>query len=343
MAIARRDGDIRLEIQTLGNGAEGDMNFMHWRQGLEKCQRAIDLAGRTDAVQTQMLARLFASILLYVSGDLPQATEQTTSLLALAEQLRDRRWLVSALYIDAIVAVYRGDWGSARDRIEHGLALSPTDPRLLWTAVLLEREAGDLAAAQLFLTRLLDVVRLSPPRPEFAQATAALTVSMGAIAGLGADMLHLAEAAAQGILSFSSATGMVRLTAQACLAVIAVHRADVGAACRMYAALEQARGTIIYAGMVADRLLGRLAETMGDHSKASEHFDAAVRFCRSVGCQPELAWSGYDCARLWSNHRAPDGLADAQAMLDESLAIARKLGMRPLTGVALALRARVKA
>jgi hypothetical protein len=91
LAIARREGDLHLEIQTLGNGAEGDMNFMHWGQGLEKCQRAIDLAGRIDAVQAQMLARLFASILLYVSGDLPQATEQTTSLLTLAEQLRDRR------------------------------------------------------------------------------------------------------------------------------------------------------------------------------------------------------------------------------------------------------------
>jgi hypothetical protein len=86
---------------------------------------------------------------------------------------------------------------------------------------MLEQEAGDLAAAQLLLTRLLDIVRLSPPRPEFAQATAALVVSRGATAGLGADMLHVAEAAAQGILSFSSTTEMVRLTAQACLAVIA--------------------------------------------------------------------------------------------------------------------------
>jgi tetratricopeptide (TPR) repeat protein len=35
LSIARRDGDIRLEIQTLGNGAEGDMNFM--RSGPLSC------------------------------------------------------------------------------------------------------------------------------------------------------------------------------------------------------------------------------------------------------------------------------------------------------------------
>jgi hypothetical protein len=315
---------------------------MHWGLGLEKCHRAIELAGRTDAIQAQMLARLFASILLYVSGDLPQATEQTTSLLALAEQLRDRRWLVSALFIDGIVAVYRGDWGRARERIGHGLALSPTDPRLLWTAVLLEQEAGDLEAAQLLLPRLLEIVRLSPPRPEFAQATAALVVSRGATTGLGADMLHLAEAAAQGILSFSSATDMVRLTAHACLAVIAVERGDVDAARRNYAALKPARGTILYAGLMADRLLGRLAGTMGDNSRAAQHFEDAVSFCRGVGCQPEQAWGGYDYARQWCDHGAPDGRARAQAMLDESLAIARQLGMRPVTTSGLALQARMR-
>jgi predicted ATPase len=343
LAIARRHGDIGLEIQTLGNGAEADLNFMHWGQGLEKCLRAIDLAGQTEALQAQMLARFFASIILYVSGDLWRATQQTTALLALAEQLRDRRWLVSALYIDGIVAVYRGDWKRARARTEHGLALSPTDPRLLWTGVLLEQGVGDIAAAQSLLTRLLEVARLSPPRPEFAQATAALVVTMGATAPLGIDMTHLAEAAARDILSFSSATDMVRLTAHACLAVLAVHRGDVDAACSKYAALEPAHGTILYAGMAADRLLGRLAETMGDHSRAGQHFDDAVNFCRGRHCLPELAWSCYDYARLWSAHGAPDGQAHAQAMLDESLAVARQLEMRPLTSCALALRARLTA
>jgi predicted ATPase len=338
LAIARRDGDIRLEIQTLGNGAEADMNFMRWQAGMAKCRHAIDLAERTDAVQPQMLARLFVSILLYVSGDLQEATEQTTALLALAEQLRDRRWLVSALYIAGIVALYRGRWASARQCTEHALALSPTDPRLLWTRVLLERESGDVAAAQLHRTRLLEIVHLSPPRPEFAQATAALVVSMGATAELGADMLHLAETAAQGILSFSSATEMIRLTAHACLAVIAANRGDADAASRHYAALEPAHGTLLYAGMVADRMLGRLAETMGNHTRAAQHFEDAVSFCRTRDCQPELAWSCYDYARLWSAHGEPDRRARAQALLDEALAIASQLGMQPLTSSALRLR-----
>jgi tetratricopeptide (TPR) repeat protein len=339
LAIARRDGDVRLEIQTLGNGAEADMNFMRWALGLEKCLRAIELAERTDAVQAQLLARLFAGILLYVSGDLRRATEQATALLRLAEQLRDRRWLVSALYIDGIVALYLGDLARARDRNEHGLALSPTDPRLLWTGVLLNRQVGDLAAAQSLLTRLLEVVRLSPPAPAFAQATAAQIVATAASEDLDAEMLRLAEAAAQGILSFSSATGMVRRNAHACLAVIAVHRGDADAASDCYVALEAARGTIIYAGMVADRLLGRLAETLGEYGRAGQHFEDAVSFCRSVGCEPELAWSGYDYARLWSRHGAPDARARAQALLDESLALADRLGLLPLTRRGLALRA----
>ena len=109
---------------------------------------------------------------------------------------------------------------------------------------------------------------------------------------------HLAEAAAQAILSMSSATDAVRTSALACVAVMAVQRGDVDAARRHYAALQLARGTIIYMGMAADRLLGRLAEVIGDHRAANEHFEDALNFCRSRGCLPELALTCYDFASL---------------------------------------------
>jgi tetratricopeptide (TPR) repeat protein len=343
LAIAQRDGDVRLEIQALGNGAEADLNFARWQAGLDKCLRAIDLAGRTDAPQAVMLARFFASIILYVSGDLRRAGEQTAALLAQAIQLRDRRWMVSALWIDATVARYRGDWAAARERTDRGLALSSADPRLLWTRISLEHEAGDLVVVQSLMTRLLEIVPLSPPAPEFAQATTALVVALVTAEEQGGDIRHQAEAAAQAILSMSSATDMVRRSASACVAMMAVDRSDVNAAKRHYAGLQSARGTIIYMGMAADRLLGRVAETMGDRRAAKEHFEDALNFCRSRGCLPELAWSCYDFASQQCAHGEPDGAARAGAMLDEALAIARQVGMRPLMSSGLALRARTKA
>jgi tetratricopeptide (TPR) repeat protein len=290
LVIARRERDIRLEIQTLGNGAEADLNFARWQAGLDKCLLAIDLAGRTGALQAVMLARFFASIILYVSGDLRRAGEQAAALLAQADQLRDRRWMVSAVWIDATVARYRGDWATARERTDRGLALSPADPRLLWTRISLEQEAGDLVVAQSLMTRLLRIVSLSPPAPELAQVTTALLVALVATEGLGADTLHLAEAAAQAILSISSATDMVRRSAHACLAGLAVHRGDVDAGHRHYAALQSARGTIIYLGMAADRLLGRLAETMGNHRAAGEHFEDALNSAAAGAAS--LNWLG---------------------------------------------------
>jgi hypothetical protein len=99
LAIARREADISLEIQTLGNGAECDLNYLRWSEGLAKCLRAIDLAQRTDTVGAEVLARLFASIILWLQGELKRAAEQASALLARAEQLRDRRWQVTALWI----------------------------------------------------------------------------------------------------------------------------------------------------------------------------------------------------------------------------------------------------
>jgi len=244
---------------------------------------------------------------------------------------------------DATVARYRGDWATARERTDRGLAVLPADPRLLWTRISVEQEAGDFVVAQSLMTRLLEIVTLSPRAPEFAQATTALVVALVTTEELGAGTRHLAEAAAQAILSMSSATDAVRTSALACVAVMAVQRGDVDAARRHYAALQLARGTIIYMGMAAYRLHGRLAEVIGDHRAASEHFEDALNFCRSRGCLPELALTCYDFASLQCAYGEPDSHARAEALLDEALAIARQLGMRPLTSGGLALRARMTA
>ena len=86
------------------------------------------------------------------------------------------------------------------------------------------------------------------------------------------------------------------------------------------------------------RLLGLLADTMGQIDLAISHLDEAVVFCRRSGCRPELGWSLYDYARVLSGGVNGGNRSELNAMLDETLSISGELGMLPLSERALDLR-----
>ena len=147
-----------------------------------------------------------------------------------------------------------------------------------------------------------------------------------------ADRLEVAEAAAREVLtSRASAVPLFTNLASAALALIAVQRGDVAAAQEQYAALESQRGTMLSTGMIlVDRVLGLLAQTMGNLEAAATHFDDALAFCRKAGYRPELAWTCCDYADALLQRNGEGDRAKGMSLLDESLAIASELGMRPL-------------
>jgi uncharacterized membrane-anchored protein len=77
------------------------------------------------------------------------------------------------------------------------------------------------------------------------------------------------------------------------------------------------------------RLLGLLAQTIGDVERATDYFEDALAFCRQ-GYRPELAWTCCDYADTLLQRNEPGDREKAMSLLDESLAISSELGMRPL-------------
>ncbi len=69
---------------------------------------------------------------------------------------------------------------------------------------------------------------------------------------------------------------------------------------------------------------------MADQDKAAQHFDDAMNFCRKVGYRPELAWTCCDYADCLLQRPHPGDREQAISPLDESRAISRELGRRPL-------------
>ncbi len=78
------------------------------------------------------------------------------------------------------------------------------------------------------------------------------------------------------------------------------------------------------------RFWGLLAHTTGNLDQATVRYEDALAFCRNAGYRPELAWTCCDYADALRERNGPDDRAKAVSLLDESLAISRELGMRPL-------------
>jgi tetratricopeptide (TPR) repeat protein len=346
LAIAQRVQDAGLELRTLAEAARVDGFQLRYQECLAKSLRAIELARRVDDLRSEVTARLEASSALGCLGDPEGARQHGAETLALAERLRDRYWLSSALFGLTSPSYFQGDWQAARDFSDRGLAVSATDPRILSRRTLLEYQVGDFAQGEVYLERLLEVMRLDRPGPTAPYAVSAVVVPTVARVTGDTSRLEVAQAAARTVLKSPSVTQRAAIFSRAGLGLLAVLREDITLGEEQYSVLDAVRGTMLFA-IAGDRLLGLLAQTMGNLDKAAEHFEDALTFCRKAGYRPELAWTCCDYAdtlldpvgaalrgRPGHPHRGaptdPANRAKAMALLDEALAISRELGMRPL-------------
>ncbi|MFQ6028202.1 MAG: LuxR C-terminal-related transcriptional regulator, partial [Dehalococcoidia bacterium] len=109
-----------------------------------------------------------------------------------------------------------------------------------------------------------------------------------------------------------------------------------------YATLESLRGTISVPLIADGRLLGLLAQTMGNRDEAIVHFEDALDRCRKAGYRPELAWTCHDYADALLQHATASNNDKARALLDEALSISIELGMGPLLERVIALQERIQ-
>ena len=140
--------------------------------------------------------------------------------------------------------------------------------------------------------------------------------------------LHIAESAAENVVSAPNATPLVAKFARLGLGLIAVMQEDVKSAKEQYAYLKSLSGSN---GLVnSDYVLGLLAHTLGDQDRAIGHFEDAQASCRKAAYLPHLAWACYGNAETLLKRNDAGDHGKAILLLDESLAISTELGMSPL-------------
>ena len=344
LSIAKREGDVALEMRTLADAANVDLYESRWQECLSKALRSIELAQRTDEPYTEILARYSAALAQCALGDLEGLRLNAPALLTLAERLRDRWWVASALRCNAFVSRLVGQWEDARDFSNRGLAVSPMEPRDLCSRTLLEYEVGNFDQGEVYLERLLEVMRMTEPGPALEYAYPAMTIPIIARITSATDRSEVARSASEMVVSSATATPLVTAIARAGLALLATTRNTMVDAEEQYIALEPHRGTILVFSMISvDRLLGMLSATLGRFEQATTHFEDSLAFCRKAGYRPELAWSLCDYADMLLERNAEGDRQKATALLDESLQISSDLGMRPLMERVLSRREILKA
>jgi len=158
-----------------------------------------------------------------------------------------------------------------------------------------------------------------------------------------AERSDVAEVAAQAVLSSSFATPLHTGWARVGLALMAVLRVDTATAWEQYTTMEPQRGAMLGLTIIAsDRLLGLLAQTMGDLDQAVNDYEDALAFCHKAGYRPELSWTCCDYADTLLQRDEPGDREKAMSLLDESLAMSTELGMRPLMERVLARQENLK-
>ena len=332
LTIARREQDESLEAQILAASGNVDFFHLHLDESLEKALRVIEVAQAIDDPRLELNARLDAARVLNVQGDSDGARKQSSACLELAEKLRDSVRLALAHRINASLYRLLGETSRARAFSDRGLTMGPRDVTLLGERVLLEFEFGEWEQGESYLERLVETIPGGEAAPDIRLAgPAAILPYIARITG-SFDHLDIAVAAAEKVLGSSNAEPIIADFARMGLGLVAVLQRNTTLAEAQYTQLTSAvelSGAGV-GGMLCQRLMGLLAQTMGNLDQATIHYEACLAFCRKAGFRPELAWTCCDYADALKERDGDGDRAKAVSLLDESLAISSELGMRPL-------------
>jgi DNA-binding CsgD family transcriptional regulator len=337
LLIAQREGDVLLEIQALTNAADVDWYHTRWEQVISKCERAIQLARSVKVLDAEVWPHYLAATSYWYSTPGQKVAEHISAALELSEKVRNRGFLSMALTLKASLAQCKGEWETAREILERCLDVSPDFFYPLCRRVALEFETGDFERGEVYLERLLELMRKTPPGPVGEYTTIPSTIAYAAYVSRDFSRFNIAREAVETVLSSPGVPLTVASDTYIGLAFMAVLEDDKESTRKQYDNLKSLNMVFIDdANTSIHRLLGLLAKTFGQPQTSAVHFEDALALCREAGYRPELAWVCYEYTDLLleaGSNTLPqqaDSLERAMSLLEEGLTIAEELGMKPL-------------
>jgi DNA-binding CsgD family transcriptional regulator/Flp pilus assembly protein TadD len=281
---------------------------------------------------------------LMVLGDLDTAAREQAEVHAKAERLRQPFTLHVSEHYAAALALCFGRLAEA-DAAAHRSHE--------WSRLLTGRDASGVYGIQMFgirreqgrLAELAAVLRLvaqdEPPGDAWRPGLAALLAELGMEDEARRELDHVRR---EGFDALRASLWVASLTylADACAAV-----GDAELAALVYPELAPLAGGNVVIGHgvacygAADRYLGLLAATLGDHDRAIEHFERALTVNRRMGATTWVAHTLYAYGRTLRMRGRSEDAEQASALLSEAATLAERIGTPMLLARARALGARI--
>jgi DNA-binding CsgD family transcriptional regulator/tetratricopeptide (TPR) repeat protein len=342
IAMARRLGD-RLGLTTVlmrSYWSHGESSLERTLEMLTEAAQLAEELGEPDLQAEAMEWRVAGLIAL---GELAAARRELDAVHAVAAQMRQPFGLHVAEHYAATLALCAGDLAEAEAAARRSHE---------WSRLLTGRPASGVYGIQMFSIR-----REQGRLAELAAVARLLTQTEGGggvwgpgfallLAELGMEeeaRRELDRLRCEGLDRLRPSLWVAGLTylAEACALV-----GDVALAELIYPELAPLSGGNVVVGHgvacygAADRFLGVLAATLGDHERATDHFERALEINARMGAATWTAHALHDYGRALVQR---GGLADAAKgaeLLSEAAALAGRLGLPALRARAHALGAR---
>ncbi len=276
---------------------------LHWE--MVRAQTLVDLGRRAEAIP-------------FADRRLEQARRQRDAFL-LATAVHDR------LRLD----LYEGRWAEARRLAEEGLAALPQFLHLSACLAYMEYCLGRFQAGDDWRKRILASQHGTPQGPFTAHLLVASTaVARARHSGENRELGPLVPTL-RSFAAHPEAHPFVRLRAHLLLAYIGALSADPALAREGYQAARKRSWPYVIRPYHFQRILGLAAHAFGEHARAVEHLEEALRQARHLGDRPLEAWILCELAEACL---APDGQSTdaARRSLRAARGLARELGLPPL-------------
>jgi DNA-binding CsgD family transcriptional regulator/tetratricopeptide (TPR) repeat protein len=342
IAMARRLDD-RLGLATV-------LVRSYWSRGdgpleptLAMLSEARDLADGLGASDLQTEAMEWRVAALIALGDLHTAESELAEVHEKAVPMRQPFTLHVAEHYAATLALCTGRLADAEAAAERSHE---------WSRLLTGRNAAGIYGIQMFgirreQGRLAELAAVTRVLADSDRSRAAWRPGFAALlAELGMDdeaRQELARVRRDGFGEMRAKLWVASLTylADACALV-----GDEELAAQLYNELAPLAGGNVVIGHgvacygAADRYLGQLAATLGDHRRAIEHFERALAINRAMGAVTWTAHTLYEYGRTLRMRGRYDDAGQASALLSEAATHAERIGMPVLLARATALGAR---
>ncbi|MEE8519065.1 MAG: AAA family ATPase, partial [Dehalococcoidia bacterium] len=163
LAIARREGDVSLEMWTLTRLGHVEVYYNHPDGCLSNHDHVFELNSGIADPEVDIFSRACVVGVLMSTGDPGAAASHCDAMLAMAERARHRRGEALALMLNATLGLFRGEWAASRGYMERGLALGQEG--ILRRRMLLEYTLGNVDEGERYLERVLERMRRNPSGP----------------------------------------------------------------------------------------------------------------------------------------------------------------------------------